>query len=127
MIRSDLTVRRGLAGVVAIVLVAIALLAGIWLGGHPSDLPSPLRTSFFESRSLVLVNQALNVLTTRYYRPLNRSSLVDQALSGMLASLDDPYSRYLDPQSYRESNEEPEQVRGGIGINTVGEPGGLRW
>jgi carboxyl-terminal processing protease len=85
-----------------------------------------LRRSFFESRSLVLVNQALNVLTTRYYRPLNRSSLVDQALSGMVAGLDDPYSRYLDPNSYRERNEEPTQDLGGIGINTAAEPRGLR-
>ena len=36
----------------------------------PNALPSPLRGSFFQSRSLAVVNQALNVLTTRYYRPL---------------------------------------------------------
>jgi carboxyl-terminal processing protease len=110
----------------AIVLAVIILLAGIWLGGHPGDLPAPLRTSFFETRSLVLVNQALNILTTRYYRPLNRSGLVDQALSGMVAGLDDPYSRYLDPEAYRKRNEPPNQDQGGIGISTATEPGGLR-
>jgi carboxyl-terminal processing protease len=102
----------------------IVLLGGIWLGGHPNDLPSPLRAAFFESRGLPLVNQALNILTTRYYRPLNRSSLVDRGLTGMVVSLDDPYSHYLDPQSYRERNEPPKV--GGIGINTVAEPRGLR-
>lgn len=126
MITSHPSVRRRLAGLTAVALVVVALLTGIWLGGHPSDLPSPLRTSFLESRNLVLVNQALNILTTRYYRPLNRSGLVDQGLSGMVASLDDPYSRYLDPDSYRERNEQRQQDSGGIGINAAAEPSGLQ-
>ena len=57
---------------------------------------------------------------------LNRSSLVDVGLSGMGASLDDPYSRYLDPRSYRERSEESTQELGGIGINAVPEPSRLR-
>jgi carboxyl-terminal processing protease len=108
------------------VAAIVVLLAGIWLGGHPGDLPSPLRGGFFEGRNLVLVNQALNLLTSRYYRRLNRSSLVAGALSGMVASLDDPYSAYLDPQSYGERNREPQQQPGGIGITTAAESPGLR-
>jgi carboxyl-terminal processing protease len=123
---SALRARRPLAWLIELLLAVIILMAGIWLGGHPNDLPSSLRGSFLESRSLVLVNQALNVLTTRYYRPLDRSSLVAGALSGMVASLDDPYSGYLDPQAYRERNQEPQQRPGGIGINTDAEPRGLR-
>ena len=121
-----LTVRRGLAALGAIALALIFLLAGIWLGGHPNDLPSPLRRSFFVNRSLVLVDQTLNILTTRYYRPLNRTALVDQGLSGIVASLEDAYSHYLDPVAYRERNAEPQPDQGGIGINTAAEPRGLR-
>ncbi|MBV9680376.1 MAG: S41 family peptidase [Solirubrobacterales bacterium] len=112
-----------LGGILAAIVV---FLAGISLGGHPSDLPSLLRGGLFESRSLVLVNQALNILTTRYYRQLDRSSLVEQGLSGMVASLDDPYSRYLDPRSYRGRSEQSTQRLGGIGISTTPEPRGLR-
>jgi carboxyl-terminal processing protease len=138
VIISGLKARRGLAPLITVFLAVIILLAGIWLGGHPGDLPSPLRGSFFESRSLVgssslvrspslvLVNQALNVLTTRYYRRLDRPSLIVGALSGMVASLDDPYSQYLDPQAYRERNHEPQHPPGGIGINTDPEARGLR-
>jgi carboxyl-terminal processing protease len=120
--------RRGRpwARLAGLLVAVIILLVGIWWGGHPGDLPSPLSGSFFESRNLVLVNQALNVLTTRYYRRLNRSNLVDGALAGMVASLDDPYSQYLDPASYRERNQQPREDLGGIGINAVPEPGGLR-
>jgi carboxyl-terminal processing protease len=113
--------------VVGFVVAMAVLLAGIWLGGHPGDLPSLVRGSFFESgRKEPVTEQALNILATRYYRPVNRSSLVDVGLSGMVASLEDPYSRYLDPRSYRERNEPspPEQV--GVGINVMAEPDGLR-
>jgi hypothetical protein len=80
--------RALLAGILAAIVL---LLAGIWLGGHPSNLPSPLRGSVFESRRTETVTeQALNILMSRYYRPLNLSSLVNQGLSGMVASLDDP-------------------------------------
>ena len=103
-----------------ILVAVILLLAGIWLGGHPSDLPSPLRGGFFASRHTGSVtDQALRILTTRYYRPLSRSSLVDQGLSGMVASLDDPYSHYLDPSAYRESRQESTPRVAGIGIDAV--------
>lgn len=126
MSTSNRTVTRALAGLGAVALVVIAVLFGVWWGGHPGDLPAPLRGGFFQSRGLVLVDQALNVLTTRYYRPLNRTGLVDQGLSGMVASLEDPYSRYLDPHAYSTRNQTPNQDAGGIGINAAAEPGGLR-
>jgi carboxyl-terminal processing protease len=114
-------------GLIGGVIVAMAvLLAGVWLGGHPSSLPPLLRGNFFESRRETVTEQALNILTTRYYRPLNRSSLVDVGLSGMVASLDDPYSHYLDPSAYRKRNEQSPQELAGIGINAEHEPQGLR-
>lgn len=109
------------------VLAAVVLvLAGVALGGHPSDLPSPLRRGIFVSRSLVVADQALNILTTRYYRPLDRSTLVGDGLSGMVAALDDPYSHYLNPRAYRERDHPPPSDQGAIGISTMPEPDGLR-
>ena len=102
------------------------MLFGIWLGGHPSVLPAPLRAGVFESRrSDIATEQALNILTSRYFRSLKRSTLVDLALSGMVAGLEDPYSHYLDPSSYQSRNE-PETPRIGIGIDIKPEPKGLR-
>lgn len=109
------------------ILAAIVLLfVGIWLGGHPSVLPAPVRAGLFESRrSDIATEQALNILTSRYFRPLNRSTLVDLALSGMVAGLEDPYSRYIDASAYQ-SRSEPEPPRIGIGIDIKPEPDGLR-
>ncbi|HYB30074.1 MAG TPA: S41 family peptidase [Solirubrobacteraceae bacterium] len=113
--------------VAGIIAGLVMLLVGIWLGGHPGDLPSPLRGGLFESRRPEPVTeQALDILTTRYYRPLDRSSLVDVGLSDIVASLDDPYSRYVDPSSYRASMDESEQHTTGIGIEVMSEPQGLR-
>jgi carboxyl-terminal processing protease len=111
-----------LAGAVA---GLVMLLVGIWLGGHPGNLPSPLRGGPFE-RSQPVTEQALHILTTRYYRPLERSTLVDAGLSAMVASLDDRYSHYLDPSAYEASMEESDRHLTGIGIEIMPEPDGLR-
>jgi carboxyl-terminal processing protease len=112
-----------LGGILATILV---LLVGIWLGGHPSVLPAPLRASVFEARrSEIATEQALNILTSRYFRPLGRSKLVDLALSGMVAGLEDPYSHYLSPSAYQ-ARSEPETPRIGIGIDIEPEAKGLR-
>jgi carboxyl-terminal processing protease len=123
MKRIHIRVEALIAGVVVVIAV---LLLGVFLGGHPSTLPPLLRSGFFESRRETVTDQALNILTTRYYRPLTRSALVDDGLSGMVASLDDPYSHYLDPQTYRERSEQSPRELAGIGITAETEPEGLR-
>ena len=124
--------RRRLRAVIAgaaagLVAALVMLLAGVWLGGHPSDLPAALRGGFFEGgRSEPATEQALDILTRRYYRPLDRSSLIDVGLSEIVASLDDPYSHYIDPSSYEASRDESDQPVSGIGIEVVAELDGLR-
>jgi carboxyl-terminal processing protease len=110
----------------ALLAAIILLLVGIWLGGHPGSLPSPLRGRLLESNRRNVTQQALNILATRFYRPVDRSSLVDQGLSAMVAGLDDPYSHYLDPGAYRERNAPSTREIGGIGITTTPEATGLR-
>ena len=40
----------------------LILLVGIWLGGHPSALPSPLRGAFFQDNPNRLEDQVLDTL-----------------------------------------------------------------
>src|SRR5438477_5919621 len=104
----------------------IILLIGIWLGGHPSWLPSPVRNAFVDRGDNPLVNQVLDLLQRDYYRPLNRSQLVNKGLAGMVASLDDPYSRYYDPSAYQGFLNQSNPHLSGIGIDVTGAPQGLR-
>ena len=84
-----------------VVSVLVLLAIGLWFGGHPSWLPSPLRSAFVsQSASERLQNQVLGLLTKDYYRPVSRSTLVNKGLAGAVASLDDPYSHYYDPADY---------------------------
>jgi carboxyl-terminal processing protease len=110
---------RVLAGV-------LVLLVGIWLGGHPSWLPSPLRSAFVDKGENPLVNQVLDLLQRDYYRPLNRSQLVNKGLAGMVASLNDPYSHYYDPTSYQGFLNQSNPHLSGIGVDVIGASQGLK-
>jgi carboxyl-terminal processing protease len=115
--------RRILPTVLAVVVV---LLIGIWLGGHPSWLPSPLRSAFVNNNDDPLVNQVLGLLQNDYYRPLNRNQLVNKGLAGMVASLDDPYSHYYDPSDYQGFLNEDNPHLSGIGVDVLGQTKGLQ-
>jgi len=103
----------------------LVLLIGILLGGHPSWLPSPLRSAFVSQNDEPLVNQVLNMLQTDYYRPLNRNQLINKGLAGMVASLDDPYSHYYAPTDYQGFLNEDNPHLSGIGVDVQAESRGL--
>jgi carboxyl-terminal processing protease len=104
----------------------VVLVVGIWLGGHPSWLPSSLRNTFVEDSGGRLVNQATDIITHNYYRPLSRNQLLDKGISAMVTSLDDPYSHYYDPSAYRSFLNQSNPHLSGIGIDVVPDPMGLR-
>ena len=104
----------------------VILLVGVWLGGHPSALPGPLRGTFFQDNPNRLEDQVLGSLTRNYYRPLNRSTLLDKGLAAMVASLNDPYSHYFDPSDYRTFLNQSDPHLSGIGIDVLLDPHGLR-
>jgi carboxyl-terminal processing protease len=111
---------------VYVALGLVLLLLGIWLGGHPSWLPSPLRNAFVDDGNGGLVNEALSLLSRDYYRPINRGQLVDKGLAGAVASLNDPYSHYFDPTDYRSFLSQSNPHLSGVGVDVQLEPKGLR-
>src|SRR5437763_9680004 len=113
---------RVLAYLVAGLLI---LVVGLWLGGHPSWLPSSIRNAFVEDSGGTLVNQATDVITRDYYRSLNRNRLLNKGISAMVASLDDPYSPYYDPTAYRSFLNQSNPHLSGVGIDVVPDPAGL--
>jgi carboxyl-terminal processing protease len=103
----------------------VVLLVGVWFGGHPSWLPSPVRNAFVDdSSSTPLVNQVLNLLQQDYYRPVSRSQLVNQGLAAAVASLNDPYSHYFDPTEYQSFEDQSNPHLSGIGIDIPPGPAG---
>jgi carboxyl-terminal processing protease len=112
--------------VAAIAVAVLLLLAGIWLGGHPSWLPSPIRSAFVSDSGGQRVNDVLDVISRDYYRRVSRSSLVDQSLSAMVASLNDPYSHYYDSSQYQAFLDQSNPHFSGIGVDVLPDPAGLR-
>ena len=113
--------------VVAVVTAAIALLlVGVWFGGHPSWLPSPLRSTFVDQGNGQLVNEAFDILARDYYRPINRSQLTDKGLAAAIQSLNDPYSHYFDPSDYHAFLNQSDPHLSGIGIEVLPQRQGLR-
>jgi carboxyl-terminal processing protease len=102
------------------------LAVGLWLGGHPTWLPGPLRSAFTsQSSSDKLVNQVVGLLSRDYYRKINRSDVINKGLAAAVASLGDPYSHYYDPSDYHSFQNETNPQLSGIGVEPAARPGGL--
>jgi carboxyl-terminal processing protease len=118
---------RGLMLGLASASVILALAVGLWFGGHPSWLPSPLRSAFTsESSNDKLVNQVLGLLSKEYYRKVDTTTLVNRGLSQIVASLHDPYSHYYDPKQYDSFQQLTDPHLSGIGVDVIGTRKGVR-
>jgi carboxyl-terminal processing protease len=107
---------------VAISLLAV-LVAGVWLGGHPSDLPGFARNAFVADHSTRVVNEAIDRISSDYYRPVAKGQLAGASIAGAVASLHDRFSHYLSPSEFREFSEPPSFT--GIGVDVRGTREGL--
>jgi carboxyl-terminal processing protease len=114
------TVTLGILG--ALVL----FFAGLWAGGHPSDLPGGIRNVFIPKDTRVR-DELINSIEDLYYKKVPRKQLEDASLKGIVASLGDRFSEYLTPS---ESKVFDQQLNGGefagVGITVNPEKRGLR-
>jgi carboxyl-terminal processing protease len=110
--------------VVLAVLLPILLVVGVWLGGHPEDLPGFARGSAFEKNHQTrVVDEALARIASDYYRPIGKSQLANSSISGAVASLNDRFSHYLTPKEFHEFDSPPSFT--GIGVVVSPEHKGL--
>lgn len=109
---------------VAIGLI-VAVLAGVWLGGHPSWLPSFLRSSLAPQTSGNQVTNVLSLISRDYYRPVSTQALTNEGLEAAVSSLNDPYSHYFPPAEYRSFMQVTNPHLSGIGVDVSPDPRGL--
>jgi len=105
------------------------LLAGIWLGGHPSKLPGFLRDRLVDDSS-ALTAEAAEAIEDNYYRPVGSSELSNASLQGMVRELRrrhrDRFSEYFSPESLESFNQQIEGRFSGVGLSVVPVKRGLR-
>jgi carboxyl-terminal processing protease len=117
-------------GAVAFAVALAALFAaGLWLGGHPRELPEPLREVFVAEPG-GLSAEAAEAIQDSYYRPVGEQELGNASLQGMVRELrrrhGDRFSEYFSPESLESFNQQIEGRFSGIGLSIVGVKKGLR-
>ncbi len=60
--------------------------------------------------------KVITMVRTQYLHPVSSTQLVDGAIKGIVDSLDDPYSVYLEPKTFSQLQEQIKGSFGGLGI-----------
>jgi carboxyl-terminal processing protease len=92
----------------------VLLVLGVWLGGHPEDLPGFMRSAFVAKSKTAVVDEAIKRIGEDYYRPISTGQLSNASIAGAVASLGDRFSHYLTPGEFHEFTAPPHFT--GIGV-----------
>ena len=110
-----------------ILVAALGLLAGAWLGGrHAGSLPWPLDRAAGGDAPDHVVSEALDRIHSTYYREIPRDQLADDAIAGVVARLRDRFSNYFTPAEYRRFKDAQDSRFVGVGVTVAQDPLGLR-
>src|SRR5919108_410085 len=104
----------------------LALAVGIWLGGHPSSLPGPVRDALVADTDGRVYDEAIDTLERDYYRPVDRKQLLNQSLDHAIRSLDDRFSNYFAPRDFADFQQATEGRFEGVGMTVEPVDDGLR-
>ena len=112
-------------GFTVLLCALLALVAGIFLGGHPELLPGFARDALVEEDQ-ALRSEIVDTIEKNFYKPVDESKVDDASLKGIVDSLEDPYSAYISP---KEASAFQESVTGefeGVGMTVEKDERGLR-
>ena len=108
------------------VLVPLVLVLGVWLGGHPQNLPGFARDTLVGDSEGRTYDEALEMIADNYYRPIDKDKLLDEGIGAGVKSLDDRFSAYFDPKAYKAFQEATDGAFEGVGMNVAEVKRGLR-
>src|SRR5918993_97360 len=81
---------------IALPVGLIALVAGIWWGGHPQSLPAFARDALVEE-DVATRAEVIKAVRENFYKPVSEKKLQQESLKGIVGSLDDRFSEYYTP------------------------------
>ena len=113
------------SAVVAFLCAVLALLVGVWLGGHPESLPGPLRDTLVEE-DRALRAEVVEMIEDNFYKPVDEERLDEGSLKGLVDSLGDQYSHYLTPGEATQFRESVSGEFEGVGMNVEEDRRGLK-
>jgi carboxyl-terminal processing protease len=118
--------RRGSGLPLFLFMGLVTLAMGIYLGGHPSTLPDPVRDVFVQDSDGELYDEAIDTIERDYYRKVDREDLLNQSLDHAVRSLDDRFSNYFAPRDYADFQQATEGRFEGVGMSVTPVDDGLR-
>jgi carboxyl-terminal processing protease len=113
------------SAVLAFLCALLALVVGIWLGGHPESLPGPVRDSLVEE-DRALRAEVVEMIEDNFYKPVDDERLDNGSLKGLVDSLGDQYSHYLTPDEATQFRESVSGEFEGVGMNVEEDRRGLK-
>lgn len=111
--------------VIALACILVALSAGMYLGGHPGDLPGGLRKAFVEDDRAVR-DELIDQVKDNFYKNVTKQQLEQASLKGIVESLHDRFSHYLTPSEAKLFRQSLSHGFEGVGMAIHGEKKGLR-
>ena len=106
--------------------IPLALVLGIWLGGHPDWLPGFARETLVADSDGQLYEEAIDTIERDYYRKVDRDALLNTSLGAAVESLQDQFSHYFDPKEYTSFQLDTEGRFEGVGMSVRAVKRGLR-
>ena len=113
------------SAIVAFLCAVFALFVGIWLGGHPENLPGALQDAFVDE-DRALRAEVIDTIEDNFYKRVDEEQLDDASLKGIVDSLRDPFSHYLTPTEASQFNESVSGEFEGVGMNVEQDRRGLK-
>jgi carboxyl-terminal processing protease len=107
-------------------LIPIALVVGIFLGGHPGTLPGFARDALVNDSDGRLYEEAVDTIQRDYYRKIDRDQLLNTSLTSAVESLQDQFSHYFSPKEYSDFQLDTEGQFEGVGMAVSEIKEGLR-
>ena len=108
------------------ILIPMALVLGVFLGGHPDSLPGFARDTLVADSDGRLYEQAVDTIERDYYRKVDRKQLLNKSLGAAVDSLDDQFSHYFSPKDYTQFQLDTEGQFEGVGMTVTEVKQGLR-
>ena len=105
-----------------IILIVVTLIIGMILGLSIFKVLSTGDGVIYNSSDDEYLSKFIenyNYIVDNYYGDLDKNKLIDSAISGMLDSIDDPYTTYIDESSSNSFNTTLEGSFQGIGVEVV--------
>ena len=110
---------------IASVSALVALVVGVFIGGHPQSLPGVVRDVFVED-SVATRAELIKDVQANFYKPVKKEALEQASYKGIVSSLHDRFSEYFTPEETRVFNQNLNAKFEGIGVLVAPEKAGLR-